>query len=53
MEHHIETTEERMDLTRDWSDIDSDEQEYLDYLQTFGDGFFDREFHPQFSSEIQ
>lgn len=51
MEQQI--SHEMMEQTRQWSDIDSDEQEFLDYLQTFGDGFFDREFHPQFTDEIQ
>ena len=52
MEQQNETDELGLS-PRDWSDIDSDEQEFLDYLQTFGDGYFDREFHPQFQLEIQ
>jgi hypothetical protein len=28
-------------LIRNWSEIDADEQEFLDLLATYGDGYFD------------
>lgn len=29
------------ELIRSWADVDSDEQEYLDLLSSFGEGFVD------------
>lgn len=29
------------DAIRDWSEVDTDEQEYLDRLWSFGEGYFD------------
>lgn len=46
-----EISAEMVELTRQWSDIDSDEQEFLDLLQTFGEGFIDWAFHHQFPEQ--
>jgi len=30
-----------VNITRTWADVDLDEQEYLDRLASFGEGFYD------------
>lgn len=37
--------EKLVEETLDWSEIDSDEQAYLDLLQTYGEGYVDMSRH--------
>ena len=43
---------EIVDTVRTWADVDLDEQEYLDRLASFGEGFHSFLAHPEESGEI-
>jgi hypothetical protein len=43
---------EIVDTVRTWADVDLDEQEYLDRLASFGEGFHSFLAHPEESGEV-